>query len=77
MLDEWYDRLAEEVGRPHRGPMVAVAAPSVDGHSPDGSARSRQTIWLCENLDHLTEHLGELVQPAAHVAEIRRRPWWQ
>ena len=25
----------------------------------------------------LQEHLSELVQPAVHVAEIRRRPWWR
>jgi hypothetical protein len=40
-------------------------------------AGSRQAVWLCEHLDHLTEHLGELIEPAAAVAEVRRRPWWR
>ncbi|MBV9943570.1 MAG: hypothetical protein JO262_15700, partial [Solirubrobacterales bacterium] len=34
-------------------------------------------IWLCEHLNHLAEHLGDLVVPAARVAELRRQPWWR
>ena len=29
-----------------------------------------------EHLDHLSEGLGELVRPAARVADMRRLPWW-
>jgi hypothetical protein len=42
-----------------------------------GSASSPHAIWLCEHLDHLTDHLTELIAPATRVAKIRRRPWWQ
>jgi hypothetical protein len=42
-----------------------------------GRAVSRETIWLAEHLDHLAEHLEDLVAPATHVAAIRRRPWWR
>jgi hypothetical protein len=43
----------------------------------EASSGSGYGIWLGEHLDHLSEHLGELVQPAARLAEIRRRPWWR
>jgi hypothetical protein len=32
---------------------------------------------LCEHLDHLAEHLGELIAPAHRIAELRRAPWWR
>jgi hypothetical protein len=38
---------------------------------------SRYAIWLDEHLDHLSEHLSELVPPARRVAEVRRKPWWR
>jgi hypothetical protein len=34
-------------------------------------------VWLCEYMDHLAEHLSELVEPATKIAEMRRRPWWR
>jgi hypothetical protein len=34
-------------------------------------------VWLCEHLDHLAEHLAELIGPATRVAELRRAPWWR
>jgi hypothetical protein len=34
-------------------------------------------VWLCEHLDHLAEHLGELLQPAQRIVELRRAPWWR
>ena len=59
-----------------RGPVVTVQPPSTEP-DPTGPRRPPQTLWLCEHLDHLTEHLGELVTPAADFAKIRRRPWWR
>jgi uncharacterized membrane protein YccC len=78
VLNSWYERLATQVGRPHGEPVAVLAAPSFDGGDvTDRSSHSRRTIWLCEHLDHLTEHLDELIRPAAHLAEVRRRPWWR
>jgi uncharacterized membrane protein YccC len=76
-LEAWYERLASLLGRPRPGPATELAAPAFDGPGVEGTPRSPQLIWLSEHLDHLTEHLAELVQPAARVAEIRRRPWWR
>jgi uncharacterized membrane protein YccC len=75
MLQSWYDGLAAQVDRP-RGQAIATLEPPDldDGRQP---ATSPQTVWLCEHLDHLADHLGELVVPARRVAEVRRRPWWR
>ena len=77
LLDAWFDGLADQVGKPRGRAVAALATPTLDGRQVEGASHSRQTIWLCEHLDHLTEHLGELVPPATHLAEIRRRPWWR
>jgi uncharacterized membrane protein YccC len=77
-LDEFYERLAAQVAGPHRGNGVTPLTPPDLGEDPVARhAGSRQAVWLCEHLDHLTEHLGELIEPAAAVAEVRRRPWWR
>ena len=77
-LAERYERLAELVGRSRERTLSALDAPTpgtLDG--PHVSSDSRGGIWLCEYLDQLSEHVGELVRPATHVAELRRRPWWR
>jgi hypothetical protein len=78
ILYAFYGRLAAQVGRPRGQNVETLTAPSVDsGNGVALEAPSHHEIWLREHLDHLTEHLGELVAPAARVAEIRRRPWWR
>ena len=79
VLDDWYGRLATEVGSSPRQDVPALPPPpEFDGPGPmEESTHSRHAIWLCEHLDHLTEHLGELVEPATDLAEARRRPWWR
>lgn len=78
ILENWYGRLAAQVDRPRgRALDTLPPAPTPDRASAENVANSSQLVWLCENLNHLTEHLDELVGPAAHVAEIRRRPWWR
>jgi uncharacterized membrane protein YccC len=76
ILDAWYDGLADHVAKPRGRAVSALVTPVFDSRV-ESSAHSRQTVWLCEHLDHLTEHLRELVPPATHLAEIRRRPWWR
>jgi uncharacterized membrane protein YccC len=76
-LDGWYERLAAQLGKPRGQAVTPLAAPDFGDQRVEGPSHSREAIWLCEHLDHLTEHLCELVQPAAHVAQIRRRPWWR
>lgn len=77
VLDEFFDQIAAQVGKPRRQPVAALTAPTFDNDRLESSAHSRQTVWLCEHVDHLTEHLEALIEPAAHLAEVRRRPWWR
>jgi hypothetical protein len=78
-LDDFYERLAAQVGRQHRGGNGdgPLTLPDLREDTVEQHAQSRQAIWLSEHLGHLTEHLEELVVPAAAVAEVRRRPWWR
>ncbi len=77
VLVAFYQRLAAQLGRPRGQAIATLAAPTFVGDGADSGPPSRDTIWLREHLDHLTEHLGELVRPATHLAEVRRRPWWR
>ena len=77
-LESWYDQLAVLVGKPNHRTVAALEPPSFG--SSDVARRGPDSyygVWLCEYLNHLSEHLGDLVGPAAAVAELRRRPWWR
>jgi uncharacterized membrane protein YccC len=77
-LESWYDQLAEVVGKPTHRPVAALQPPSFDSSDvARGGPDTYYGVWLCEYLNHLSEHLGDLVQPAVEVAELRRRPWWR
>ncbi len=77
-LASWYDELAEQVGTPNPRAVSELEPPSLAAAGiVDSSSGSYYGVWLCEHLDHLSEHLGELVGPAAAVAKIRSRPWWR
>ncbi len=76
-LDGFYERLAQLVAV-RRKPIPSLAAPRfAAGDTVDDASGSHYGVWLCEHLDHLAEHLGELVEPAERIAAIRRRPWWR
>ncbi len=34
-------------------------------------------LWVAEHLQHLSSHAGVIIDPASHVAEQRRLPWWR
>jgi uncharacterized membrane protein YccC len=77
-LASWYDELAEQVGRPNHRALSELEPPSLAAAGKvDSSTGSYYGVWLCEHLDHLAEHLEDLVHPAAEVAQIRSRPWWR
>jgi uncharacterized membrane protein YccC len=76
-LSAWYEQLAELVGRPHGRGIAPLEPPQFGGDDEVDSASSHYAVWLCEHLDHLGEHLGEMIGPATRVAELRRRPWWR
>jgi hypothetical protein len=34
-------------------------------------------LWVYEHLQHLSSHAQAITEPATHVAEQRRQPWWR
>ena len=34
-------------------------------------------LWVREHLDHLRQNLPAVTEPALHMAELRRTPWWR
>ena len=34
-------------------------------------------LWVAEHLQHLSSHARAISDPASHVAEQRRLPWWR
>jgi hypothetical protein len=34
-------------------------------------------LWVQEHLHHLGQSARMVSEPALHVAQIRRRPWWR
>ena len=77
-LDGWYARLAQQLDRPRGLPPANLSPPALgpDTVVHEGSG-SHYAVWLCEHLDHLAEHLDELIAPALRIAELRRSPWWR
>ncbi len=77
-IADWYERLARTLERPRGSPPPALAAPVFGADTVVAAGvGSRYGVWLCEHLDHLAEHLAELIAPASRVAELRRAPWWR
>ena len=77
-LTSWYDQLATMVATPPRSSTAPLQPPRFAPEDiVDQSSGSPYGVWLCEHLDHLSEHLADLVGPAERVVEVRRRPWWR
>jgi Fusaric acid resistance protein-like len=77
-LTSWYDELAEQVATPNQRAVSELHPPSLAAAGVvDESSGSYYGVWLCEHLDHLSQHTVDLVKPAVAVANLRRRPWWR
>ena len=82
-LAGWYQELARLLARPvdrasrDRRPreLDGLAAYAHTVSAP--SAKQPRQVWVALHLDHLREHLPELVGPAAEIVALRRRPWWR
>jgi hypothetical protein len=57
---------ADEPGENGQDPVRVITAP-----------RHPHLLWVHEHLQHLSSHAGAITDPAAHVAEQRRVPWWR
>ena len=76
-LVAFYEQLASHVGPARRPGDPPLRPPEAPGNGAFAAADSRQAIWLDEFLDRLVENTRALVEPADHVAEVRRRAWWR
>jgi hypothetical protein len=74
----WYEQLAMLLDKPRNGALPRLQAPVLGPETVvESSFGSTYSVWLCEHLDHLAQHLMELVPPATQIARARRRPWWR
>lgn len=89
-LAGFYEAIADEIGRAGSGPLAPVPPPPMIGPAiPRKGADAPQAIspahelphphllWVQENLHHLSISARMVSEPALHLAEIRRRPWWR
>jgi uncharacterized membrane protein YccC len=84
-LAGFYGQVADEVGHTRRsGPLTPVPAPPVmgpavprSGAAAEDEAVHPHLLWVQEHLHHLSQAAQMVIEPALHVAEIRRRPWWR
>jgi uncharacterized membrane protein YccC len=82
-LAGFYERVADQVGKPGRdkSALATIAVPSVlNGAGEDAGPpphHHRHALWVREHLLHLGQHIAAVPEPALHVAELRRLPWWR
>jgi hypothetical protein len=67
-----------------RGVAVVARAGDADGIEEAGdlvrviaTPHHPNLLWVHEHLQHLSSHVRAIADPAAHVAEQRRLPWWR
>lgn len=74
----WYEQLAALLGTPRGSPIPVLVAPELGPDTVVGASfGTPYSVWICEHLDHLAEHLAELPAPSRKVAVTRQAPWWR
>ncbi|WP_225078521.1 FUSC family protein [Streptomyces sp. CoT10] len=92
-LAGFYGTIAQEVSRPSLGPttvspplLMAPVMPrqasTADANapveaSPEPELPHPHLFWVQEHLHHLSKGAQSVSEPAQHMAEVRRRPWWR
>ncbi len=71
-------------GAPDEGVAVLTGGGDSDGLGRDQdlvrvitTPHHPHLLWVHEHLQHLSSHAGVISDPASHVAEQRRLPWWR
>jgi hypothetical protein len=54
-----------------------AAAPSEHPAATGAPRPHPHLLWVQEHLHHLSQSAAMISEPALHVAEARRRPWWR
>jgi uncharacterized membrane protein YccC len=87
-LADFYERVAALVGRPaphepaSQETVLPVSVPALAGLDGNSGARVvtaplPRLLWVDECLQHLSSHARAVTDPALHMAEQRRLPWWR
>jgi uncharacterized membrane protein YccC len=82
-LTGFYQRVADQVGKPghDKTEPTEIPVPSVFDGAPENGGPPphyhRHALWVREHLLHLGQHVAAVPEPALHVAEQRRLPWWR
>ena len=92
-LAGFYGTIAQEVSRPSPRPTMVppplVMAPAMPRQastadanppaeaSPEPALPHPHLLWVQEHLHHLSKDAQSVSEPAQHLAEVRRRPWWR
>jgi uncharacterized membrane protein YccC len=75
-LAQFYDEVAQLVGPPIAKQVLApIRLPELDDEP--GAHLHHDMFWIREHLSHLGSHAYTIPEPASHVAEQRRIPWWR
>lgn len=75
-LAQFYDQVATLVGRPMANQVLAPLNVPVLAEL-ERPHRHTHLLWIREHLEHLSSHARTVTDPAAHIAEQRRLPWWR
>jgi uncharacterized membrane protein YccC len=67
----YYERIADELG------AAEDTVTSDDLAISDVQPRHPRALWVWEHIEHLQSNALAIAEPAARVAEVRRRPWWR
>jgi hypothetical protein len=74
-LAGWCDGVAGQLGR-SAATVAQELATAVTSEVLPVPAQG-YLLWVRHHLDHVKQHLGDLVEPIAVVAEARAVPWWR
>jgi uncharacterized membrane protein YccC len=75
-LAGWYDGVASDLGTPSVTAARELAI-SITGEHDPVRPLGGYLLWVRHHLDHIRQHLADLVEPVTAVAQGRAVPWWR
>jgi len=75
-LAGWCDGLAGDLGRSSPTAAGELAAAIADQLAPPPRLQG-YLLWVQHHLDHIRDHLADLVEPVTAIHERRTVPWWR
>jgi uncharacterized membrane protein YccC len=75
-LAGWCDGVAGDLGRSSPTAARELASAIAAEMSPTPRQRG-YLLWVQEHLDHIRDHLSDLMEPVTAVHERRAQPWWR